>query len=264
MESKEYRYQLLRFAPNSVSGEFFNIAVVLWDGEGRIVDARFASDYKRMACNPLVDLDYLAALRDEFEEQRLLGEGFSEYLKQLERHLSSSLLLSAASPFLGGDPAEEMDRLVRTYIATPPPLSGSEERSAPAAGSRRGVLGRMQRTFEELGLFRDGKGLRAGFEVEYVEGVKFRFDYGYLPAAGGERYLHALGAPNGENDASRLCLVYDRVTATSNGGRRGLTAVHAEEIPPSALKLLASSRIEPVSVSQAEGLGLRVREELGW
>lgn len=264
MASTPYRYQLLRFAPNSVSGEFFNIAVVLRDAAGRIIDARFTPDYQRMSCHPLVDLDYLAALRDEFEEQRLLGEGFTDYLRKMERHLSSTVTLSDEEPFFGGDPAREIDRLVRAYLATPPPLADGGERSAAPAGSRRAILRRMQQTFEELRLFRDGDGLRSGVEVAYLDGVTFRFDYAYAPAIGGERYLHALGSRNDEAEASRLCLVYDRIRDDSSGGRRELTAVHGGQPSASALKLLESSRIEAIGIAQVEPLGRRIREELGW
>ena len=261
---QQYRYQLLRFAPNSVSDEFFNIAVVLRDADGRVVDARFTPDYRRMACHPLVEVEYLAQLRDEFEERRLLGEGFTEYLEQMRRHLSSTLTLSEEAAFFGGEPSAEMDRLVKTYVATPPGLGGGGSRDGGGAGSRTAVRRLMQRTFEELQLFRGGEGLRSGVEVAYAGELTFSFDYGYQPAGGGERYLHALGSRNDETEASRLCLVYDRISGDRSGGVRELTAVLAEEVSDKARALLESSRIEAVEVRAVRALGERVREELGW
>ena len=67
-----YRFQVLRYVPNLVSGEYFNIGLLLRDGENQLIDARFAADFRRLRCHPLAELDYLEALRNEFEEKRLL------------------------------------------------------------------------------------------------------------------------------------------------------------------------------------------------
>ena len=38
-----YRFQVLRYVPNLVSGEYFNIGLLLRDGENQLIDARFAA-----------------------------------------------------------------------------------------------------------------------------------------------------------------------------------------------------------------------------
>ena len=265
MAMNAYRFQLLRLAPSSISEEFFNIAVVLKDSAGRVIDARFTPDYTRMACHPLLDMDYLVRLRDEFEEMRLSGEGFTEYFREICRHLSNSLTVSPEQTRFSDDPLREMDLLAAAYLTTPPALAEDSPQRAPAAGSRHAVLRRMKQTFEELNLFRSGDGVRAGIEVPYFgDDATFRFDYGYRPASGGDRYLQALGSRSAEETASRLCFVTDRLRAETSEGAREVTAVCAEEFPETSLKLLSSSRIETVSVAAIASLGKRIREDLGW
>ncbi len=264
MASSEYRFQLLRYAPNAVSGEFYNVAVVLRDGEGRIVEARFATEFRRLACHPAVEMEYLQQLRDEFEERRLLGEGFTAYLAEIERHLSNTLELSDERAFFGGDVAAEMDRLVRTYVATPAGLGGEDRGPETAPDSRTAVRRTMRRTFERLGLFRNGDGVQREVEVAYsARKLVFKFDFGYRPVAGGERLLHALGRRDDVGEAAKLCFVYQRIAAGNGYGARELTAVLADPVSEEARELLAESRVETVPVGEVEALGLRVREELG-
>ena len=99
-----YAFHLLRYVPNIVSAEFFNVGVFLYGEDGGIIDARFAPDFRRLRCNPLVELDYLAALRDEFEEQRLRGEAFSQYVDRLRQNLSNYLQISGEKPSGDGMP----------------------------------------------------------------------------------------------------------------------------------------------------------------
>jgi len=259
----EYRFQLLRYAPNPISGEFFNIAVMLYDAAGSVIGARFASDLKRLACNPAVEMDFLLRLRDEFEEQVLLGEGAADYLRVVQRHLSSSIQVSDEKVFWGGDPTAELDRLQRTYTATPSGLDPRTGTGDIGAGSRAGVRRAMQQAFDEAGLFRSGAGFRRGVELDYTpSGLTFEFDYGYATASGRERLLHSLGARNDLREASRLCFVYERVRNGSGPGR-DLTTVLAEGVSGEALQLLESSEIEHAPVGDVNRLAEHARTELG-
>src|SRR5712692_7672202 len=114
-----YNFRLLRYSPNILSGEFCNIAALLYDVEGRLLDARFTPDFLRLRSNPIADLPYLDALREEFENRRLTSEGFSEYVAALIENLSLALQVSDEKPLLGEDPMGEIERLARTYLATP-------------------------------------------------------------------------------------------------------------------------------------------------
>ncbi len=251
-----YRFQLLRYAP-TLSGEFYNVAVVLYDPGGRIVDARFASEFDRMRCNPAVELRVLEALRDEFEEQRLLGEGFHAYLDVLSKNLSDSLEMTAQKPFTGGEAAVELDRLAATYLATP---TGISVGNAPgAATGRRAVRLLMAEAFERQGIL--GPGLvREGLEVPYAgTRLTFRFDFGYKSRQG-QKLLHALGGRSAVQEATRLGFVMDRLRDQEPA--RSLTAVYEEGLVDEALELLKLSSIPSVKVSEVEPLAMRVREEL--
>lgn len=251
-----YRFQLLRYAP-TLSGEFYNVAVVLSDRAGGIVDARFASDFDRMRCNPAVELRVLEALRDEFEEQRLLGEGFHAYLEGLSKNLSDSLEITEQKPFEGGDAAGELDRLAATYLATPAGVTTGGAQGV--ATGRRAVRLLMASAFERQGIL--GPGLvREGLEVPYAgTRLTFRFDFGY-ESRGEQKLLHALGGRRAAQEATRLGFVMDRLR--NQEPARSLTAVCEEGLLDEALELLKLSSIPGVAVSEVEPLAIRIREEL--
>lgn len=251
-----YRFQLLRYAP-TLSGEFYNVAVVLYDEAGRIVDARFASEFERMRCNPAVELRVLEALRNEFEEQRLLGEGFHAYLEILSKNLSDSLELTAQKPFEGGEAAVELDRLAATYLATPTGVTSGNAPGAPTG--RRAVRLLMAGAFERQGILGPGF-VREGLDVPYAgTRLTFRFDFGYETRQG-QKLLHALGGRNAVQEATRLGFVMDRLRDQEPA--RSLTAVYEEGLVDEALELLELSSIPGVAVSEVEPLAMRIREEL--
>ena len=251
-----YRFQLLRYAP-TLSGEFYNLAVVLYDVAGRIVDARFASEFDRMRCNPAVELHVLEALRNEFEEHRLLGEGFHAYLDVLSKNLSDSLEITDQKPFEGGEAASELDRLVAVYLATPAGLTPGNGQSA--ATGRRAVRLLMTETFERHGIL--GPGLvREGIDLPYAgTRLSFRFDFGYEPR-GEQKLVHALGGRSAVQEATRLGFVMDRLRDSEP--KRSLTAVYEKGLVDEALELLELSSIPGVPISELEPLAARIREEL--
>src|SRR3989442_1787395 len=106
-----YRFQVLRYSPNRLSEEFYNLAVLLYGEDGRVLDARFTPDFVRLRCHPLADVSLLQHLKDEFENRRLEGEGFTRYIEQLKQDLSQSLHVSEERSFLGGEALEEIERL---------------------------------------------------------------------------------------------------------------------------------------------------------
>ena len=260
-----YRFQLLRYRPNVISGEFYNVGVVLFDAVGRVVDARFASEFRRMQCHPAVEMEFLVELRTEFEEQRLLGEGFTDYLDQLRKNLSDSLDLSEESFLFGGDPAIEMDRLMRSYVDTPPPLVGAEERSsAPAAGSRRALRLALERKFEDYGLFAGAHGLRRDEGVRYGDGRRYAtFDFGYEPAGNGRRnFVHAIGALNDFNDSLKLGRDFLGVR-NFMGENAGLAVVLDPGVRQDTRDELASYEVELVEAADTDQLARRIQVELG-
>lgn len=253
-----YQFRLLRYAP-TLSGEFYNVAVVLYSATGEIVDARFANEFDRMRCNPAVEIPMLESLRQEFEEQRLLGEGFHGYFENLKKNLSDSLQSTELKPFDGGDPATELDRLVATYLATPRGLSEGGEPGAVIG--RRAVRQLMGEAFDRYGLL--GSGLvNEGIEMAYGgPRLTFRFDFGY-ELAGQEKFLQALGTRSAVQEATRLGFVMDRLRADQETSR-SLTTVYELGIADEALELLNLSKIDHVPANEIDQLALSVRDEFG-
>ncbi len=251
-----YRFRLLRYAPNRVAEEFYNLALLLYSGEGRLLDARFAPDFQRLRCHPLADLPYLRELRKEFDERRLAGEAFTGYVTALVENLSQGLQITEERAFLGGEALEEMERLAGVFLATPKRREIAA--GAPAEGTRRWVLGRMRHCFEIYHLL--GR-FDADVEVGSCVSPRFRFhlDYAYKPN-GHTHYLQGLSAQHDLNDAGRLCFVFDRLRAHQ---QVRMTAIVGDALPEDTRELLASSQIRPWPVSKLDELALAVREELG-
>lgn len=256
-----YRFQLLRCRPIPASDEFYNIAVVLFAEDGRVIDARFSPDLSRLRCHPAVEMPYLEMLREEFEERRLIGEGFTEYLRELRENLSNTLDLSEERSISAADVAAEMDRLVAVYVAPQGPTEweGASKRTL-TPGSRRAVRFELEKALEAQRLFLNGRGVQRDVRRAYGPGkLTFTFDFGYEAVDGGERVLHALGARDEAAEAARLCFVFERMRRQLSA----LTVVAHDELADETRDLLESSEIEPVLVSRAPSLAERIRGELG-
>ena len=257
-----YAFKLLRYVPNIVSAEFFNIGVFLYGKDGGIIDARFAPDFRRLRCNPLVELEYLNALREEFEEQRLRGEAFSQYVDRLQQNLSNYLQISGDKTFWGLDAATEIERLCQTYLVTASGVETRGERQEPRAGTRRALRRRMEETFRHHHLVGNGSGLRSDVAVNYGSArLRFTFDYSYQPN-GVVNYLHGLAPRNDINDASKLCFVFDRLRGFQEQPIK-LTAVVDDEVPDDTLGLLRESHVAAWEASKLEQLAVGIRQELG-
>lgn len=261
-ELTPYQFQLLRYAPSVVAEEFYNIGVLLYDQADRLLDARFAGEFRRMRCHPLVEMEYLEGLRHEFEEQRLLGEGFSQYIQTLQKSLARSLQITDRKAFWGREATAEMDRLYRTYVATPRRLSAGEEERGARPGTRRALRRQMERTFERYGLLGARPMLEADVAMQYGGArLAFTFDYRYQPN-GVSKLLHGVAQRNDVNEASKLCLAFERIRGRSETPLE-LTAVVDEAVMPDTLELLESSEIRTWQAGRLEELALAIRGEMG-
>jgi hypothetical protein len=250
-----YRLRLLRYAPNRLSDEFYNIAALVYDEHRRLLDARFTPDFVRLRANPLADLRFLLLLKEDFENRRLLGEGFDAYVEDLLENLSQGLQISEEKSFLGGAAGKEMERLVDTYLATP---RRSELRAAgPQPDTRRWVLAKLRDALRLHGL---AERLQADVSVGAAVSPRFSFriDYAYKPN-GKTHYIQALSLRRDLNDAGRLCFVFDRLRSQIPAA---LTAVVPDILPEDTWKLLESSDIRPWRVSQVGDLALSIRQDL--
>ncbi|MDE0434925.1 MAG: DUF3037 domain-containing protein [Bryobacterales bacterium] len=260
-ESSRYDFQLIRYVPNVAAAEFFNIGVLLYGEQWELLDARFASDFGRMNCHPLVEMPYLEALREEFEEHRLAGDGFSCYINELCKNLSASLDVTSPKTFWGGNALSEMDRLFDTYVKTPKPLNGAEHDESPPAGTRAALRLRMEDSFRRHYLLDAERGLKTNDSVQYAgPRMRFSFDYSYRPN-GAARYVHGIAVRNEINDATRLSFVFERLQRQNKGS--ALAVVLGEGVQDDTAELLAASGAVNWPVAQVDKLALAIREELG-
>ncbi len=255
-----YHFQLLRYVPNLISGEYFNIGLLLHDNENRLIDARFTADFRRLRCHPLAELDYLEALRNEFEEKRLLGEGFSEYVRGLSEHLSAGLEVTDSRVFWGGAAEGEIERLRQSFLVTPSRREIHGDDSGALPGTRRALRRQMELAFRRYHLI--GAGLDSQVSVPYAgPRLRFTFDYSYQPN-GAVHYIHALTLRNNVSDASKLCFVFERLRARAAESPE-LTAVLDDSFPDDTRELLKSSAIVTRPASQLNELAFSIRGELG-
>lgn len=259
--SSRYDFQLIRYVPNVVAAEFFNVGVLLYGEQRELLDARFASDFGRLQCHPLVEMPYLEALRDEFEEHRLAGKGFSSYINELRKNLSASLDVTTPKTFWGGTAPKEMDRLFETYVSTPEPADGAERDERPPAGTRAALRLRMENSFRRHYLLDADRGLQANDSVQYGgPRMQFTFDYSYRPN-GATTYVHGVAARNEINDATRLSFVFERMRRQNEGS--ALAVVLGEGVQDDTAELLAASGAVNWPVAQVDGLAMAIRRELG-
>ena len=257
----EYRYQLLRYSPRPENGEFYNIGVVLYDAAGQVVDARFAPDFRRMRCNPAVDVAFLEALRHEFDESRLLGENFSGFLEQVIERPRNSIEATDPKSVFCADAAAEIERFVERYLSTPP---GLEDAPGPGSGqtSRSAVRRRMTEAFARQGLFRNGHGVQRDIGVEYgPSGLRFVFDFQYRPPEADEHFIQALGLRAPDAEAGRLCFVLQEYRAKSRG-QAGLTVVADDSLGDDVRNLLGDRGVGAVNLSALDAYAGTIRKKL--
>ncbi|MCB1019155.1 MAG: DUF3037 domain-containing protein [Acidobacteria bacterium] len=253
----------MRYAPNMVSGEFYNIALLLYDHQGRVVDARFAPDFRRMRCNPAVSIPDLEMMRDEFEDRRLLGEGFSGYLDSFVENLANTLHLSNTQSVFAADATVEIERLVGCYLATPPALEEGPAEPIERPGGRRRVRLRATEAFARQGLFRNGHGMQRDVEVRYgASGLSFSFDFQYRRPTKEERFVHALGLRSADAQAARLSFVLEQYRRLSKADA-GLTVVAEDALGDDVRDLLAAQGVGAVSLSAIDGYAESIKLELG-
>ena len=255
-----YSFQLLRYVPNIVSGEFVNIGLLLFDRDERLIGARFAPDFRRLRCNPSVDHHYLECLRQEFEQKLLLGEGFTPYVEGLRADLSNTLQLSDRQVFDGSEAAAEVERLTNVYLATPRREELEGEPREPRPGTRQAVRRHVEESFLRHALFGDDR-MRKQVSVSYAgPRLRFTFDYSYRPN-GVVKYVHALALRNDVSDASKLCFAFERMR-TAAAEPSELTAVVDDAFPDDTRELLQSSSVETCVVSKLDQMAYSIRREM--
>lgn len=249
-----WQYRLLRYVPNVVSGEFYNLAVLLYDADGVLVEARFARTFERVACHPLADAPLLEALCREFEELQQAGEGLDDRLAALEKRLVRSFVFSPPKTFLGGRAPEEIERLYRQLVADPPRLGAGREAAAPAPGTRPYLLQRIDEAFSELRLF--DLGVEKNWEVPYGKEGKVKiFDYAYQPN-GHHDYVQALALRDAWQQAENLKSIKNHLAGAE------LNVVADTRLGGDTRELLKESEIRVWTEPQLGALAQHVHAQL--
>ncbi len=113
---RQLQFSTLRYTPNIVTGEFVNIAVILFDPSGGFCGVRFVSDWQHVQIfDPDADIEMLEALRRDIEGQFRSGKG-EEILKTMEDSFSNAIQLSPGTTHQVNDPGKEIEKLASRYL----------------------------------------------------------------------------------------------------------------------------------------------------
>ena len=255
-----FRFQLLRYVPDSIKNEFVNIGVVLLDDLGRSLGVHMASetDLRRVRCvHPGADLELLrswqATVEDELAHQ---AEGAGVWLRSLEEVASHSLRWTSPAGCQVRDAPVALQELYERFVASPP---------RAAVGARAGTAAWVKREVDSV--FR-----AAGLLEHFQSGVwaqrftcpgdPFRIHYAY--SNGTPRYIHMLSLEHSIQQAKVLTFTFERI---QRSGPAALTSVVEPEPRPIPTvqftrQLLEQSGIEVLTLDRIQGLVRRAREEL--
>ncbi len=255
-----YRYQLLRYVPDTIKSEFVNIGVVLLDDRGGSQGTRMAGeeDLRRVRClHPAADLELLRSWQATVErelERNPLGAG--SWLDSLEQVASHSLQWTPPAGCQGQNAGAALQALFERFVASPP-------RAAGAARPGTGVW--VKREADKV--FRDAR-LLERFEIGiWAErfthpGDPFRIHYAYTN--GVPRYIHMLSLEHSVQQAKVLAFTFERIRRASPAAMTSVVEPEPRPLPTVAFtrQLLEQSGIEVLTLDRIQGLVRRVKEEL--
>lgn len=221
-------FQLFRYAPDPLRGEFVNIGILLRNadssGPSRI-EVRFTHDWKRVRClDSTVDTTQLEAMESELRRE-LARNPTSELMRILDESLSLNIQITDQKGYLAESLPAGMDELMRIYIDAP-----KRERTDRLSG-RAAIQAKMRAQFERAGVW-DLMRKRIAASQYTRPGDPLRIDAGYRPN-GMVRMFHAVSLEPGVEMA--------KVLAFSVAGLRA----GVERLEQAALELTAV--IEPAA-----------------
>jgi hypothetical protein len=118
--NRELECFLLRYVPNVLTGEFVNIALVMWEsGEGaqNFRNVRLRQDWNRvLQFDPDTDIEVLAALCAEISNLLQSAPDLQLLIRKLENSLCNAIQLSERWPVRTENPAREMEKLAGMYL----------------------------------------------------------------------------------------------------------------------------------------------------
>jgi Protein of unknown function (DUF3037) len=119
----KFKYFVLRYTSNVISGEFLNIGLILLDAtspETGFCGIRFGSNWKaRVLCwDPYADVAMLQALFVDIKTRLGDSSQRGEMLRMMEDSFSNLISLSPGRECFGQDGSEELERLAAIELET--------------------------------------------------------------------------------------------------------------------------------------------------
>ena len=219
-------FQLFRYAPDRLRGEFINIGALLRNTESPShIEVRFTHDWTRIRClDSTVDTAQLEAMESELRRE-LSQNPDSELMRILDESLSLSIQITDRKGYLAESLPAGIDELMRLYVDSP-----KRERTE-RFGGRAAIQAKMRMQFERAGVW-DLMRKRIAVSQYTRPGDPLRIDAGYRPN-GMIRMFHAVSLEPGVEMA--------KVLAFSAAGLRA----GVERLEKAALELTAV--IEPAA-----------------
>lgn len=242
------QYTLLRYVPDLVKGEFVNLAVVLFDEQGRFREARAAGEkelHRLRYLHPAADLDLLRATLQQLAQPDAWADS------GLLEEMSTSFLLTSRKGLMDQD----VDGLFQRHIAAPPQVARDTDNTRVVLRRRVETSLKVAGVYEYLHPFPV-----ADFTAP---GDSFKVDYAYVPASNGRRkFLHAVTLDRATPKAAQLALVFERMRRSR--AHDEMTAVH--DGPPAlatpARGLLESAGITVRPFAEMQDVIREIRRDL--
>src|ERR1700728_3940475 len=183
-------FQLFRYAPDRLRGEFINIGALLRNTESPSqIEVRFTHDWRRIRClDSTVDTAQLEAMESELRRE-LSQNPDSELMRILDESLSLSIQITDRKGYLAESLAAGIDELMRLYVDSP-----KRERTE-RLGGRAAIQAKMRMQFERAGVW-DLMRKRIAVSQYTRPGDPLRIDAGYRPN-GMIRMFHAVSLEAG-------------------------------------------------------------------
>lgn len=276
-EPKQCEFFLLRYQPDSLTGEFANIGVVLLeDGANGAevaqplsaarngVHVRFTHDWRRVRClDPDADLAVLEELENDLREQLRAGPlSAGSLVAKLQDYCSNALQLTPLTACLAEDPAREIETLARLYLERPV-WHGSPTR----VSARQAIVARMKNAFEQAGVW--GRMLKKIAAADYTfAGDPLKIDCGYTAVghrpsalgADGVRLFHAVSLATDADTAKVLAFSFPQLREgieKKERRRAELTAITEDGLDlndPAIAFALATLQRSEIAVATVAGL----------
>lgn len=266
-DKRQLEFLLLRYMPDAVKGEFVNFGLLAIENGAdgaALIDVRFTRDWSRVLClDPQADVDVLAALQREIQQEVGRKKDELTLLKKMEDSFSGLVQVSPIMPALTERTATvEISDVAKMFLET------AKVRRMREPAGRQKILEKMRGEFEKAGVLPFLNAVPA--EPYTKQGDPFEFDFGYR--FGGEiKLFHAVSMRAGIDSAVMLAARYPTIVpamAKVTGTTPMLTAVVEDDLDRTrseigfALEMMEEGRIRVAGSSEMAGIAEVAQVEL--